>query len=248
MAARKSKPMVNYAEQAAREAAEIADQIQLGTSDRIRIANNTEYRLPDGDAAPEFQGVVIAFISSNTWYDRPYDEDNPSPPACFALGPNPRALKPSENSPAKQNDSCAGCWANEFQSAPNNKGKACKNTRLLAIAPIHALDSPEEAPPIWTLAIPPTSLEPFDKYVNDLRLQLQRTPTFVVTEFFLGPGNWAAPRLKVVRPLEDSEIELFLSQREQALERLMAEPDVSQFVPYEPKPAARRTAGRRTAR
>jgi hypothetical protein len=115
---------VNYAEQLAKEAAEISKRIATPSGDRIRFNSNRSLITPDGGEGEELEVVVVDFVSSNLFYDGPFDRDNPQPPGCFAIGVEPSLLVPSPNSPNKQAETCSACPNNQFGSA--GKGKACK--------------------------------------------------------------------------------------------------------------------------
>ena len=239
MARAKPNLPVNYEEQLAKEAAEIAKRIAAPTGDRIRFNANRAFITPDGMEGETLEVVIIDFVSSNLFYDGPFDRDNPQPPGCFAIGPEPSLLVPSPNAPNKQAETCSSCPNNQFGSAPNGKGKACKNTRLLALMPASALESDEEAP-IWILSVPPTSLKAYDSYVHSLASKHRTVPIGVVTEISLDPANtFASPRFRVVRPLKPTELGVFMERRDEANGRLTAEPDVSQYVP--PAPVGRGT-------
>ncbi len=229
---------VNYAEQLAKEAAEISKRIATPSGDRIRMNGNRNFTTPDGNEGEELEVVVVDFMSSNLFYDGAFDRDNPQPPACFAIGTEPSMLVPSPNSPNKQAETCSVCPNNQFGSA--GKGKACKNTRLLAVMPTAmALDG--EDPPIWILSVPPTSMKSFDAYVQSLASKHKTIPIGVVTRISLDQTTtFAAPRFSVVKPLEAEQFETYMSRREEASTRLSAEPDVTQYVPP-------RTAGGRAA-
>lgn len=236
-AAKKTNLPVNYAEQLAKEASEIAKRIAAPSGDRVRFKGGSAFITPDGQEGDTLQVVIVDFMSANLFYDGTFDRDNPAPPACFAIGPEPSMLIPSENSPAKQAQTCVACPNNQFGSASNGKGKACKNTRILAIVPATALESDEEAP-IWVLAVPPASLKAFDGYVGKLSSQHRTVPVGVVTEITLDPTtDYASPRFSVIRPLKDNELGVFMARREEASKRLTTEPDVSGYEA--PKPVAR---------
>ena len=236
----KAKPSVpvNYEAQLAQEASEIAKRISAPSGDRIRFNAKGGFITPDGMEGETLEVVIVDFMSSNVFYEGAFDRDNPSTPACFAIGPEPSMLIPSSNSPAKQADTCVSCPNNQFGSAPNGKGKACKNTRILALVPAAALENPNEDAPIWILAVPPTSLKAFDGYVSKLASQHRTVPVGVVTQVTLDETiTYASPRFSVVRPLKPNELGVFMSRREEANTRLLTEPDVSQYVA--PKTTAR---------
>lgn len=218
---------VNYAEQLMKEAAAISERLSAPSGDRIRFNSNRGFFTPDGAEGEELEVVVLDFVSSNMYYDGPYERDNPRPPACFAIGTKPNEMIPSPNSPDKQADNCSQCPMNQFGSA--GKGKACKNTRLVAMAPL-GLDG--ETPPVWVMSIPPTSLKFFDNYVKSLAIKHKTIPIGVVSRVYPDTGvQYAAPRFDVVRPLKAEEFETYMQLREEASQRLMTEPDVSQYVP-----------------
>lgn len=244
--ARQTKNLpVNYEEQLAAEAAAIKSRIAAPSGDRIRFASNRALITPDGIEGDTLEVVIVDFVSSNLFYDGAYDRDNPQPPACFAIGSEPTLLFPSSNSPAKQADTCSACPNNQFGSASNGKGKACKNTRLLAMIPAAALDDPEQEAPIWIMSVPPTSMKAFDTYVHSLSAKHKTVPVGVITEISLDQSvTFAAPRFTVVRPLSGEELGVFMPRREEANERLTVEPDTSGYVA--PKPVGRGPArGRR---
>jgi hypothetical protein len=227
---------VNYAEQLANEVSNIQQRIAAPAGDRIRMVNNSHFALPNGQDADAIEGVVVDFVSANLLFEGAYDKDNPSAPGCFAVGPEPTSLVPTSNSPNRQADTCAVCPNNQFGSA--GKGKACKNTRLLAIKPIDADDDN-----IYVLSVPPTSIKAFDGYVHTLAGKHRLPPVGVVTKVTLDKNeSFAAPRFEVVRPLAADELGPYMEARTQARERLIAEPDFSQYHAAAPAPRGGRGA------
>lgn len=225
---------VNYAEQLANEVSNIQQRIAAPAGDRIRMVNNSHFALPNGQDADEIHGVIVDFVSANMLFDGPYDKDNPSAPGCFAVGPEPTTLVPTNNSPNKQAETCAVCPNNQFGSA--GKGKACKNTRLLAIQPLDGDDGS-----VFVLSVPPTSIKYFDSYVHTLAGKHRLPPVGVVTKISLDKNEtFASPRFEVVRPLANDELGTFMESRTAARERLVAEPDFSQY--HAPAPVGRGNA------
>lgn len=229
---------INYEAQFEQQAADIAKRLATPSGDRIRFNSNRAFITPDGQEGEILLGVIIDFVSANLFYDGPFDRDNPQPPGCFAIGEEPSLLVPSKNSPNRQAETCSSCPQNQFGSAPTGKGKACKNTRLVAFIPSIALDSPEEEAPMWIMSVPPASLKAYDGYVAALASRHKRPPAGVLTEVTLDrTQTYASPRFTIVRPLLGPELNIIMPRREEALTRLSAEPDVSQYVP--PKAAPR---------
>lgn len=224
---------INYQEQIAAELKGMQKRVQPATGDRIRFKGNKHFVLPDGTEGEELNVVIVDFVSSNLYYDSVFNPDSPSPPACFAIGPEPAMLVPSNNSPAKQADTCTACPNNQFKSGVNGVGKACKNTRLLAVM---RPDADPDDSQIWIMQIPPTALKSFDGYVTNLQNKLNTVPIGVTTTITLDKTvDYASPRFNVSSPLKPSELGMFFERREEARKRLMAEPDVSQYQPPKPR-------------
>lgn len=220
---------INYDAQLAEEASKIASRIAAPSGDRIRFTGNTAIVTPDGQHGEALDCVIVDFVSTNLLFEGSYDRDNPAPPICFAIGAEPSLLVPSTKSPEPQADTCTVCPNNQFGSA--GKGKACKNTRLLALMPVTALDNPDEPAPIWIMSVPPTSLKFFDAYVQSLATRHKTVPIGVITRITLDQSNtFASPRFAVTRPLNGAEFAPFMSRREEATTRLHTEPDVSGYV------------------
>lgn len=224
-------PAVMTIAQLSEESKGIAARIGTPGGDRIRSNGNINFILPDGTEGTEIECVVLDFCSHNQFYDRAYDEKKPSPPACFAIGDEPTLLIPSENSPAIQAETCAGCVLNQFNTAlGGGKGKGCKNTRLLGLIPLTALDDPDTVHPIWTMSVPPASLGNFDGYVRTLLTRHNGLPPIgIVTSIRLGEGQYFKPQFGIVRPLTQDELNFFYPRKVEATARIKAEPDVTGY-------------------
>ena len=126
--------------------------------------------------------VVIDSIYENTYYVDDFDPDNPASPICFAFAHDDNELAPHPNSTAPQHATCKGCPQNEFGSADRGKGKACKNSRRLAMVPASPLDATTiEASEIAFLKLPVTSTKNWANYVNTLATMDRRPPFAVIT-------------------------------------------------------------------
>jgi hypothetical protein len=113
----------------------------------------------------EVDVIVLEFAAKNTYYAGAYDPDNVAPPDCFAIelavGKDfEDNLKPHTNVEEPVNPTCHGCKWNEFKSADNGKGKACKNRRDLAVIPATVLDEADVAKAIADAEIAVFSVSP----------------------------------------------------------------------------------------
>jgi hypothetical protein len=216
----------------AKEVTDLASRVGAPGGDAIKITQDKKFEFPDGTKHNgPIQLVIVDFVSANSFYEGAYDSAAISPPACFAIGTNPTQLVPSDKSPLKQSDTCSACPMNQFGSAGN--GKACKNTRVLAVLPPGA----DADTPLWVLKVSPTALKAFDAYVTSVARQFQLPPVGVVTEVsFDDAVSYAS--LRFGNPMPNEALEVCFARKEEAAARLMVEPDVSQFESAPPKKAA----------
>ena len=201
----------------------------------IRVTQDKHMVLPDGSKTTTIQVVIVDFASRNEFYENPYDKNNIRPPACFAIGDVPSELVPSASSPEKQAESCAICPNNAFGSA--GAGKACKNTRFLAVLPPDA----EEDTPIWTIKVSPTAIKNFDSYVKNVQRMFGVPPLGVITTVSFDE-NSDYSQLKFSDPVPNENAAVHLARLEEAKEVLIAEPDVSTFATPAPAPARKGAA------
>lgn len=199
-----------------------------GGGDLITVNNKKNlFIMPNEQEVEEFEALIVDFAYRNDYYIGAYNPKEITPPACFAIASNAAELVPSENSPMKQNESdCATCQQNQFGTATNGGGKACKNTVLLAILPPDVEEVGEHD--IWVLKTSPTAIRPFNKYAS--KVSQMNLPIGVVrTRFYFDPElDYASIRFEAMG-VEPECIDTVMERKEEAKQRLMEEPDVSQF-------------------
>ena len=217
------------------QAAGMAERTAPASGISIRVGQDKQFTLPDGSKTPgPLHLVIVDFVARNEFYEGAYDPNNIAPPVCIAIGSNPQALIPMEASPALQSDSCASCPMNVFGSA--GTGKACKNTRMLAVLPPDG----DADTPLWLLKLSPTALKGFDGYVSNIARTFQMPPVGVVTEVSLDPNSTYAS-LRFGDPQPNNELAVHFARQDEARELLAREPDLTpRAAPA--KPAARAPA------
>lgn len=242
----KSTALVSIEDEMAAEVAALSSRLQAPSGDRIGLTKTGVFKLPNGEEGESLNVVIIDFVATNSFYDKPYVPGEFAPPACFAIGAtNNNDLEPSPNSPVPQSDSCGTCWANEFKSAPNGKGKACSNNRLLAVT---APDEDEDRP-IMMLKVPTTSVRGFDGYVDSVARAFKMPVRSVITEITSTPGEWENCQFGHPEPLSRDLLLRVHARKQEAMDRLMVEPDCSTYTApvAKGKPAGRAPAGRAPA-
>lgn len=221
----------------AAEMEQIQKRISAPSGDRIMVTQGKTFKLPNGSELDELEAVVVDFCAANFYYTEAYDRGNVVPPACFALGLEPAGLVASDNSPDKQCASCAACWANQFGS--NGKGKACQNTRLLALLTPDA----DAETPLYLLKVSPTAIKNFDAHVNSVANSFKMPVRAVVTQIsFSQESEYATLRFKTLRPAEKDLLLVAHNRLEEARKRLLTEPDVSALKAASDTPKAKAKA------
>ncbi len=213
-------------------------RLSAPVGNRISVTQDKKFRNAAGEKYDTVRGVIVDFVAKKAFYEGEYDKDDVVPPNCFAIGFVPHdALEASENSPELQHqDGCKTCPKNAFKSAPNGKGKACRDIYILALLPPDA----EEGAPLVELALSATAIKPFEKYVRDLARDYGKAPYCFVTEFTFDDGmDYASVRCVNPEVADGNLIALAYSMRDDATKMLEAEPDCSEF---EEKVVAKRVA------
>lgn len=214
------------------QAGAMAGRTAPATGSAIRVTQDKQFLLPDGTKTPgPLELVIVDFTSKNLFYEGAYDAKNITPPACFSIGNDIKTMLPSKNAPLPQAADCNSCLMNQFGSAGD--GKACKNSRVLAVLPPDA----DEDTPMWILATSPTANKGFDGYVGQVARVFEMPPIGVVTTVSFDPSVTYA-KLLFTNPQPNSAVGVHFARQDEAKAMLAVEPDVSGFV-QKPKPKAR---------
>lgn len=144
------------------EMAEAAAEMQKNlVISNNRISNQgKQFKLPDGtQMGPTLEVVILGYIKANSLFKNAWDPNKPEAPSCFAyaMPGEDYPLIPSEKVEKPESDVCITCMNNDFGTAANKKGKACKNEYQVAvIVPVHSESE------VMTLSISATGMKGFD--------------------------------------------------------------------------------------
>lgn len=112
-------------------------------------------------AGNKLECIIIASTHANLLYEGKYDPNNITNPVCYAYSEDPDTieLKPHPKSSKPQCETCADCWANQWESDPDGgRGKACKNSRVLALIPAGVTAEDVATAEVATLKLPVMSV------------------------------------------------------------------------------------------
>ena len=114
------------------------------------------------DYVPELEGILLFNHPANSYWPEGEEYEDNTPPLCQSVDG-----KIGHGTPGGL---CASCGFNEFGSAGNKRGKACKNMRTL-----YLLRSGELLP--LQISLPPTSIRPYNAFYNAV-FALRRRPIY----------------------------------------------------------------------
>lgn len=177
--------------------------------------------------------VILDSILENVFYEGKYDPDTPQGPKCFAFGRNDKDLQPHKlvvEASNQQHTHCAGCEMNEWGTADQGRGKACRNTRRLAMIsagrfnPQGKFELVEEEDHYETAAIgfmklPVTSVKGYAAFVKQIAGALKRPPFGIVTKVRVVPDPKSQFKVlfEPVMALPDSLAAVITKRHEEAV-------------------------------
>ena len=226
-----STAVVSVAEQLKNQLATMKERTAPASGISIKVTQDKYFLMPDGvKTQGPIQVVILDFTSKNMFYPDAFDAKNITPPACFSIGDVIAKMAPSKNSPDAQAQDCASCTMNQFGSA--GVGKACKNSRALAVIAPDSVDGP-----IWILNTSPTANKGFDGMVTYIARSLDAPPIgAVVTVGF--DENETYAKLVFSDAVPNPNVGKHLARQAEARALLEVEPDVSTYV-AKPAPTSR---------
>lgn len=157
----------------------------------------------------EMAVVIVDSIFENVYYEGRYDPENPAPPTCFAFAREESELQPHKVVVAADqavNSECESCPMNEWASADTGRGKACRNTRRLAVINAGSLGDRGRFEPadmdhlasteIAYMRLPVTSVKGYATFVKQVAGTLRRPPYGIFAKIRVVPD--AKSQFKVV--------------------------------------------------
>ena len=134
--------------------------------------------------ASELIGVIVDQHSMNAYWSQKYDGQK-NAPDCVSMDGKVGMARPDANVAwAGGCQDCVTCPLNQFGSAEDGRGKACKNMKRVAL-----LREGEILPLLIT--IPPTSVREWNTYMVNLTSKLKK-PYSVVTKIKLAKATNAS--------------------------------------------------------
>lgn len=215
--------LVNWDAQLAQEAEIAARDEQVASGGQMISTRGGQLSFGGNPiAGNELDVIVIDHIYANSFYEGRFDPENPESPGCYAFARKEVDLAPHEQSESPQSEQCEGCPQNEWGSADTGKGKACKNSRRLALIAADQLDEIADANVAY-LSVPVTSTKAWANYVQQLAIATKRPPYAIITKVRLVPdaGTQFKLTFTTVSTIPTAQLAAVSARRAIELERTM---------------------------
>lgn len=221
--------LAKYAEQSAKQEAHVGGGKFFGLK-----AGQLTY---DGEpvVGNRMACVIVDSILENVYYEGDYEPDTPQTPTCYAFGRDEATMTPHQKVWDKGNQQCGasklcqGCQWNEYGTANKGKGKACRNTRRLAIIPAGSFDKKGElsliedvdhfeSTQLAFMKLPVTSTKAFAAYVKQVAAVLKRPPFAMITEVSVvpDPKSQFKVQFEAMGPAPDELIPVLINRNKEA--------------------------------
>lgn len=137
-----------------------ADKLPAGGSDFLSFKGGA-ITLGGSPIDNPMRAVVLDFQAERAYYSGPYVPDRKESPDCYSFD----GSEPHEKARNKQSDRCATCEHNQFGSAANGRGKACKEGMRAVFMSADDVEHADEAKLVQgRLSV--TNSRTFDRFVR----------------------------------------------------------------------------------
>ncbi len=203
----------------------------------------TEQKLmrDDGDGPRGSIEIVVlksAGHLSKVWYEKGFVEGTSEAPDCFSTN----GVTPDPASKKKQANVCATCPKNAFGSAvkqdgTSGKGKACSDSKRLAVVPLNDLRNEVYGGPML-LRTPAGSLGEMATFTDKMAKLGYVYYSYAMRVSFDPQAAHPAFVFSAIRTLTDAEADIVLSMRDdETVTRILAEGDEGGAAPVAALPA-----------
>lgn len=169
--------------------------------------------------------VILDHVWEYTFFPNAYDPTKLVSPICYAYGRKEDEMAVAGEEP--QSDSCSGCPRNEWGSdLKGGRGKACKNSRKLAIIHADSLSGDIAKAEVVQARIPVTSVKNFSKFATDVANVLHVPPFGVICELSVTPNPTSQFQVnfRVVEKIESDALLQGLYERHLMMDKLLRTP------------------------
>jgi hypothetical protein len=162
--------------------------------------------------------VAASRFKSKVYYAHGYEGGNEKP-TCFSS----TGVAPDQNAQEKQTAACASCKWNVIGSGTNGRGKACSDSKRMAIVPANDIENIDFGGPML-LRIPAGSLNDFAIYADQLAKSGYPLYAVATRVSFVPTESYPKFKFSGIRVLTDEEIDKIEALRDNLqVKRILAE-------------------------
>ena len=182
---------------------------------KIPAGGTLQFEIPTDDPDnPDYtktlEGVLLFHHSSNAYWAEGSEYDEDTSPLCSSVDGKQGIGEPG--------GSCAMCALNQYGTAAEGRGKACKNMRVL-----YLLQDGQYMP--IQLSLPPTSLRPFRDFMNQAFLLRRRASYGSVIQISLrkesnGSNDYSVASFRLLFNFEGEQLAQIRSYAESFREQM----------------------------
>lgn len=238
---RKSTEVANWKEELAREAREESARVPQGVGNRIKLDKKLKFIHQGADIGTEINVVIVGHVKQHAYYDTPFDEDNISAPACYAVSATGENMAPLDESPKKQSEICDECWAFKFKSDSREKGKACGEKHALAVIFTDDLAESDD-PEITLISVPVTSGATFRRYVKGLNANELPSWAVMTAIKFDDKADWQKLLFDQDGEVPEKYLSICRGKFKTSMAMLLEKPDFSTYKGGDSKKATKKKA------
>jgi hypothetical protein len=189
----------------------------------------------------KLNAVAVDYIFENAYFPEKFNPNKSVSPVCYAYARKDSDLRPHVECEDPQHDTCDGCPQNEWGSDPDGgKGKACKNTRRLALLHEDAIKSSKEIleSAVAFCKLPVTSVKNWSTFANQCASVLKMPPLAVVVEVSCVPDPKTQFQIlfKAVGTITDDELLAALVSKQELVAKNIMVPYPKNPEKQEPTP------------
>lgn len=225
--ASKSTALVSWKEQMAKLTAEVAEAEKpsgVYLSFKSGVMSINDVPVP-GNRMPI---IVLDSVFENKYYEGRYNPNKIVSPTCWAIAREDSELAPNkELVDDQQSIKCEGCERNEWGSDPDGgRGKACKNTRRVAIIHADALKGGPAAikkADVIVFSPPVTSVKNYSAFANQVATVLKVPPLAIEAEIAVEPDakNQFSVHFRANSQIEDESLLVALLEKRESIKDMM---------------------------
>lgn len=216
----------NLPAELADELAELKGTVNVPTGGRIKPTRSGDFLVPGyGEVESPIPVVIVDFSSRNEYYPNDWDPKNIQPPLCAAVGRGSNDDLVADEGGQIQADNCAECPFNQWETAKQGRGKACNNTKLVAVLPAGIDINAVKPEKMLTVSVSSSGIKGFDALITQFATKMRNVPRAFQVEMATKPaGSGWTVTFSDPQPLPEDVVNYMHGRKQEASDLVFAAP------------------------